>query len=280
MGPTELPLSAAGPPERPPSRPRPRCPGPRRHFPQQRGREQPRRRRCRPPRPPLTFRSRCRRTLLFPPLSKLRRLSSARRSITRRSLSRRRFSGSEPGTPDPPRDGDSPCAAAGWLSAMRPSFGLARTERGGVKTAAGSGGCGTKWWRNRNAAERKGEGSGAEEAQPARGPERHARLNPSALALRRMRTTSPHSRTAQLRNRSRFRPWGACARAREPPPGARDAFRACARVVTQIPSQATPSPSPRSSSRFCPRMRRAGLPPPLARPGLPTILCRDRGVRV
>lgn len=60
----------------------------------------------------LTFLSRSMRTLLFPPLSKLRRLSSARKSITRSSLSRRRFSDSELETPDPPKDADSPCPAA------------------------------------------------------------------------------------------------------------------------------------------------------------------------
>lgn len=69
----------------------------------------------RPPPPPaalpLTFLSRSVRTLLFPPLSKLRRFSSARRSITRSSLSRR-VSGSELGVPHPLRDTYSPCPVA------------------------------------------------------------------------------------------------------------------------------------------------------------------------
>lgn len=63
-----------------------------------------------PARPPaLTFLRRSMRTLLFPPLSKLRCRSSARRSITRSSLSgRRRLSDSEAGRPGPARDADSP----------------------------------------------------------------------------------------------------------------------------------------------------------------------------
>lgn len=103
-----------------PAEPTPRSPQPRslrstavwRHFPQQRpaGLRRPRRQPRRVSR--LTFLSRSVRTLLFPLLSKLRRLSSARKSMTRSSLSRRRFSDSELETPDPPTEAGSPCPAA------------------------------------------------------------------------------------------------------------------------------------------------------------------------
>lgn len=75
----------------------------------------------RPPSPPLpvsppvgaslTFLSRSISTLLLPPVSRLRRFSSARRSMTRSSLSRR-VSGSEPSAAAPPGDVSSPSPAA------------------------------------------------------------------------------------------------------------------------------------------------------------------------